>query len=192
MSQHSIRCRKTRKALAVKIGGGWCVCTDGQCSEESYDQHLRETTDFFTPNDKPPTDLRAPTKPNPVHITPEQIKYMADRFLAWKLPAGFRPDGGITFEPFGNKGTQYEYKREPSGTNLLDATQAYAMVQHMVAGGMPPGPVQLIDYPEQMLRDRDTIARLRKALREITNLPEVEGDQAPQIARAALDWEVRS
>ena len=28
-------------------------------------------------------------------ITDEQIKYMRDRFLGWKLPEGFNPDGGI-------------------------------------------------------------------------------------------------
>lgn len=197
MSQHTIRCRKTRKALAIKIGGGWCVCPDGQCSEESYDQHLRETADFFTPGDKPPpshhglarpndtldytlidqwintvgkrADVQGfqfnyaegwrcacvairclmddhkrvtagPHQPNPVHITPEQIKYMADRFLWWKLPADFSPDAGISFKAAFNEHTAHPMKHEPTGTNLFDATQVYAMVQYMVAGGMPPSP----------------------------------------------------
>lgn len=67
-------------------------------------------------------------------MTDEQIKHMVDRFLAWKLPKNFNPDGGISFAQFGNIGTEHQYRREPNGTNLLDATQANAMVRHMVEG----------------------------------------------------------
>lgn len=67
-------------------------------------------------------------------MTDEQIKYLVDRFLMWKLPAGFNPDGGISFEPLGNKGTAHEYKREPSGTNLIGSTEAHEMVRYMIAG----------------------------------------------------------
>lgn len=62
------------------------------------------------------------------------IKQMTERFLGWKLPENFNPDGGISFRKVGNEGTPYEYRYEPSGTNLLDYTQAEAMVRHMVAG----------------------------------------------------------
>ena len=65
-------------------------------------------------------------------MTDEQIKHMVDRFLQWKLPADFNPDGGVTFDPISSKGTPYERVREPVGTNLLSATQAEAMVRHMV------------------------------------------------------------
>lgn len=67
-------------------------------------------------------------------MTEEQIRYMVDRFCAWRLPENFRPDGGVSFEPIANPGTPYEYKRDPSGTNLFDATQARAMVLHMIDG----------------------------------------------------------
>ena len=67
-------------------------------------------------------------------MTDEQIKHMVDRFLGWKLPENFNPDGGVTFEKLGNKGTPHEYRHQPSGTNLLDATQATAMVRHMLEG----------------------------------------------------------
>jgi len=67
-------------------------------------------------------------------LTEAQIDYMVNRFLSWKLPYDFHPDGGVKFEPTGNAGTQHEYKREPSGTNLLDATQARAMVLNMLDG----------------------------------------------------------
>lgn len=63
-----------------------------------------------------------------------QIKHMVDRFLGWKLPADFAPDGGIEFHAGANVGTPYEYKREPIGTNLLTAIQAEAMVRYMLDG----------------------------------------------------------
>lgn len=63
-----------------------------------------------------------------------QIHHMVNRFLSWPLPDSFNPDGGVSFQRFGNEGTQQQYRREPSGTNLLDATQADAMVRHIVEG----------------------------------------------------------
>lgn len=66
-------------------------------------------------------------------MTDAQIKHMVDRFLMWKLPHKFAPDNGITFDAFANVGTPYERRREPVGTNLLDAMQADAMVRHMLA-----------------------------------------------------------
>lgn len=57
---------------------------------------------------------------------------MVSRFLAWKLPDDFNPDGGIS-------------KREgatPVGTNLLTAVQARAMLEH-VMGVTPAAPAVL-------------------------------------------------
>lgn len=67
-------------------------------------------------------------------MTEDQIKYMVDRFLNWKLPENFNPDGGITFERLGNEGTAHQYTRQPSGTNLIDAAQANEMVRYMIEG----------------------------------------------------------
>lgn len=67
-------------------------------------------------------------------MTEAQIKHMVGRFLAWKLPENLSPDGGISFQKYSNKGTPYEFKFEPSGTNFLDAEQATAMVRHMIEG----------------------------------------------------------
>lgn len=64
----------------------------------------------------------------------DQIKHMANRFLGWRLPETFNPDGGISFNPVGNPGSNHEYRHNPIGTNLFDATQAEAMVRHMVEG----------------------------------------------------------
>jgi hypothetical protein len=66
-------------------------------------------------------------------LTDAQIKHMVDRFLGWTLPKNFSPDAGVSYVP-----TQHHLAQGvgPSGTNLLDATQADAMVRHM-ADGMP-------------------------------------------------------
>lgn len=55
---------------------------------------------------------------------------MVGRFLGWKLPKDFAPDGGISFE---------ESAWWPSGTNLLHAGQAKEMLEHVV-GGAPVMP----------------------------------------------------
>ena len=66
----------------------------------------------------------------------EQIKYMVDRFLEWRLPENFNPDAGISFKPHFNEHTAYPMKHEPIGTNLFDATQAEEMVRYLL-DGMP-------------------------------------------------------
>jgi hypothetical protein len=68
-----------------------------------------------------------------MRITEEHIKHMANRFLAWKLPADFHPDGGVSFEPLINQNTPWPSRLEPTGTNLLSYSQAEAMVRHMLA-----------------------------------------------------------
>lgn len=67
-------------------------------------------------------------------MTEEQIKHMVNRFLGWRLPESFNPDGGISFKKTFNEHTAHPMKHEPSGTNLLDATQAEEMVRYMVEG----------------------------------------------------------
>lgn len=57
------------------------------------------------------------------------IQRMVDRFLSWRLPVDFCPDAGITLKP------SYD-PQHASGTNLFTATQAMAMVRHMLDG--PP------------------------------------------------------
>ena len=68
-------------------------------------------------------------------MTDEQVKHMVDRFLGWKLPEDFRPDGGVEFDADGAKKMDPRNLRyEPHGTNLLNYTQAEAMVRHMLEG----------------------------------------------------------
>jgi len=67
-------------------------------------------------------------------MTEAQIKYMVDRFLSWKLPENFNPDGGVSFKKTFNDHLPTPSKYEPIGTNLLGAAQADAMVRHMIEG----------------------------------------------------------
>ena len=68
-------------------------------------------------------------------LTDAQIKHMVDRFLSWKLPEHFNPDCGINFEADAAiKLHPRNRKYEPVGTNLFSATQADAMVRHMLEG----------------------------------------------------------
>ncbi len=71
--------------------------------------------------------------PAPVRAEGEAIKHMVSRFLQWKLPENFNPDGGISFERDYNQNTPWPAKHEPVGTNLFDAQQAEAMVRHILA-----------------------------------------------------------
>lgn len=77
-------------------------------------------------------DFNLASAPQPVGD--EHIKRMVARFLSWRLPENFRPDAGISFKATFNEKTPHPMRHEPMGTNLFDATQAEAMVRHMVEG----------------------------------------------------------
>jgi hypothetical protein len=48
-------------------------------------------------------------------MSDEQIKYMVDRFLGWRLPENFNPDGGISFTRIGNEHRPaWAYKNQPT------------------------------------------------------------------------------
>lgn len=63
------------------------------------------------------------------NLTDDQIKHMVERFLTWKLPENFCPDNHIEFD-----GSKCHPNHWPVGTNLLDYSQAQAMVRHMIEG----------------------------------------------------------
>ena len=67
-------------------------------------------------------------------MTAEQIEYMVQRFLGWRLPENFNPDAGISFKPYFNEHTDHPMKHEPVGTNLFDYTQAEQMVRFIIDG----------------------------------------------------------
>jgi len=66
-------------------------------------------------------------------MTDAQIKQMAERFLAWKLPADFAPDAGISFKAEFNEHTDHPMRHQPTGTNLLSYAQALEMVRWICA-----------------------------------------------------------
>ncbi len=72
-------------------------------------------------------------------MTNEQIQHMVRRFLGWKLPENFNPDGGISFQRL--LADDFSYYPMPVGTNLFDHGQAEAMVRSMVEGLPHPEPL---------------------------------------------------
>ena len=61
------------------------------------------------------------------------IDQAVDRFLAWKLPSDFSPDCGISFNRTYLNHLQQLTEYAPIGTNLLNAIQAKAMLEHVAA-----------------------------------------------------------
>lgn len=61
-----------------------------------------------------------------------KIDKMVDRFLGWKLPRDFAPDGGIIFNLV-NQGDLPLPECWPIGTNLFTADQARVMIEYMLA-----------------------------------------------------------
>lgn len=68
-----------------------------------------------------------------VGMTEERIKHMVNRFLGWRLPEPWYPDGGVSYKRpnYAHAPAAHDW---PVGTNLFDATQAEAMVRYMVEG----------------------------------------------------------
>jgi CHAD domain-containing protein len=69
-----------------------------------------------------------PTQDTQIVLTKDDVKNMVDKFLSWPIPKDFDPDGGIEYKPLHDDYT-------PTGTNLLNATQAEAMIKHIL--GLP-------------------------------------------------------
>jgi hypothetical protein len=64
------------------------------------------------------------------------VAHMVNRFLGWKLPREFAPDGGITFHRKNPKGFDLPHCW-PVGTNLLTTDQARAMFEYCLQGAAP-------------------------------------------------------
>jgi len=73
---------------------------------------------------------------------------MVGRFLGWKLPKDFAPDGGISF---------CESAWWPSGTNLLHAGQAKEMLEHVVGGAPALPALGLLTFCVIVLRNGFTV-----------------------------------
>ena len=111
-----------------------------------------------------------------------QIKHMVGRFLSWRLPENFNPDGGVSFTRDYNNGTPEGGKFQPVGTNLLDAGQAEAMVRHILEG--VPG-VSAVEFTDEELR-ADTILQFFRYAHLPPHLQEVSAPFAQQ-AKAIVE-----
>lgn len=84
---------------------------------------------------------------------------MVSRFLSWKLPADFAPDCGISFK----RESDYDHpefgrtKFEPTGTNLLHAGQAKAMLEHILQPQPEQEALRLLTFCVLVLRNGFTI-----------------------------------
>lgn len=118
-----------------------------------------------------------------------QIRHMTARFLGWQLPPDFAPDNGISFQKTGNEGTPHAYTREPSGTNLLNAEQAEAMVRY-IANGADSAPAPGASESWQEAANKQPPAGKWRYVR--MNQPAPEGEDFVVIAAAEYEaWRLR-
>ncbi len=119
--------RFCRTAPPPRAAGQRCLHTGAVWIDENRHQRCSQCDDHVQIVSAVGAPVRQP-------LTDEQIKHMVDRFLGWKLPANFSPDGGISFKATFNDHLPTPMRHEPSGTNLFDCDQATAMVRYMVEG----------------------------------------------------------
>jgi len=62
-------------------------------------------------------------------VLEDVIKAAVERFLCWKLPEDFSPDGGVSFD----RAYEYDSPHWPVGTNILTAEQAEQMFMECLA-----------------------------------------------------------
>jgi len=102
-----------------------------------------------------------------------KIGKMVDRFLGWKLPTDFSPDGGVTLTPSHVTPSSPLW---PTGTNLLTADQARQMFEHAIGD-----------------EENNEFDRLRGLiLRATAELEIVEYDNDPPARVSALLDELRA
>lgn len=174
--------------------GGWCVYAgdpDKTASEiletapaaaVSDDEGLIEWFGEQLSLPAPELQARPPISPGPEakpaeHGAPpvaggDQIKHMVDRFLSYPFPGDMQPDGGLSFQKCFLGYAGHEITNTPAGTNLLDATQAEAMVRHMLAGlppeaDAPPAQTDIGELAAGYTTAILTLADVRKALKAL-------------------------
>ena len=105
----------------------------------------------------------------------KQIKHMVDRFLGWKLPDDFMPDGGIKFTPPQNTAPHWW----PVGTNVFTATQAEAMIRHL-AQGIPPSDELVALTKSHPIPSEDKLERRMKRLQRMEHFYTEKIVEAPE------------
>lgn len=116
---------------------------------------------------------------------------MVSRFLTWRLPENFAPDAGISFKRIYNEASPYGPSvHEPTGTNLLNAQQARAMLEHVLAGAQQaPALVaesaiaaRLLALADELDAELDSGAKWTKAQHTCASVSGALRDLAPRAA----------
>lgn len=132
-----------------------------------------------------------------------EMKDIVDKFLCWKLPTDFAPDCGITFT---NKPDARGYAPAwPTGTNLLMAYQAEAMLREIGVASLLEEIARLKEFRLQEQSRESVEARFYRYLRdEAGQYPEdrdgpmicyglgdlfdyLRGEECDQAIREAID-----
>lgn len=95
------------------------------------------------------------------------IDELVNRFLAWKLPADFGPDGGVSFSAAYPPASPHW----PSGTNLLTAQQAKDMLTHVLG---------------------DVLAEAAKSERRAITFGDIVQSQVIAMRAAVVAWQSQS
>ncbi len=65
------------------------------------------------------------------------IEEVTNRFLCWKLPEDFSPDGGISFQKVHSENSSWgPIRYEPVGTNLFTASQTKEMLRQILGDSL--------------------------------------------------------
>ena len=108
----------------------WHVCQADGCGAETDASETHEGAVKMWNRRATLTTIPSATEHAQMNVTEE----MLTRFLSWKLPSDFMPDAGITFKRVYNESSPYGPSvHEPTGTNLLTADQARAMLEHVLS-----------------------------------------------------------
>lgn len=98
------------------------------------------------------------------------IDEMVNRFLAWKLPADFGPDGGVSFRAAYPPNSPHW----PSGTNLLTAQQAKDMLTHVLGDVL----VEAAKSERRAITFGDIVAQQTMAMRAAVVDAKLQGPEA--------------
>jgi hypothetical protein len=168
--------------------GGWAIsdmgegrydllhcCADDEALLEFFAEQLSlPAPDLLRPvPPKPKAEEASAAAIVPPPVSADLVSHMVNRFLAWRLPETFNPDGGISFRAVFNEGTPHEFKSDPSGTNLFDAQQATAMVRHMLEGAPDIG-----ELAAQATTAMLVLADVRRALKPFESFAKVNRSAA--------------
>ena len=122
------------RTMALEIADNWDVMAAQETRmQPGRRETLRECADLLRmlANLGEGVDLPRRSEARPHD---EVVKHMTNRFLGWRLPPTFNPDGGITFATHYNTWMDNPPENEPIGTNLFTADEAEAMVRYMLEG----------------------------------------------------------